>query len=46
MERAEGEKVYLKGDDDSWEARTWRQVVKLKEGMQRARLGINEEESS
>lgn len=38
----EGEQAYLSEDDDSWEARTWRQVLKLKEEMWRKRLGISE----
>ena len=34
----DGQKTFLRGD--GWEVRTWKQVVKLKEEMWRARLGI------
>ena len=32
--------AYLKEDDESWEARTWRTVVKLKEDMWCTRVGV------
>jgi hypothetical protein len=38
---AEGEKLYMTTADESWEAKTWRQVVKLREAMLQTRLGIS-----
>lgn len=42
QDRPEGERGYLKEDDDSWEAKTWRQLVKLKEEMWRRRTGVSD----
>jgi hypothetical protein len=38
----EGEKRWLKEDSDDWEEKTWRMVVKLKEGMWKARVGVSD----
>ncbi|ORY30392.1 hypothetical protein BCR39DRAFT_529653 [Naematelia encephala] len=38
MGDADGLKAFL--GSEGWEARTWRQVVKLKEGMWKARIGV------
>jgi hypothetical protein len=40
-DQVEGVKTWLK-DDEDWEGRTWRQVIKLKEDMWRARVGLRE----
>ena len=37
------EGVHGEVEEDSWEAKTWRQVVKLKEAMWRARIGVVDE---
>ena len=41
-EIADGDKRWLGPDSSGWEAKTWRQVVKLKEDMWRARVGVGE----
>lgn len=33
------------GEVDSWEGKTWREVVRLKEGMWKARVGVTEAET-
>jgi hypothetical protein len=42
---AEGETAFLREGDDAWEAKTWRQVIKLKEDMWRSRVGVRDGES-
>lgn len=39
----EGEKRWIKENSDVWEEKAWRMIVKLKEGMWRARIGVNDE---
>ncbi|WVF69791.1 hypothetical protein IAT40_004570 [Kwoniella sp. CBS 6097] len=36
----EGEKKFLDGADESWEAKTWKSVIRLKEEMFKARVGL------
>ncbi|OCF45880.1 hypothetical protein I317_00368 [Kwoniella heveanensis CBS 569] len=37
---AEGEKRFLAGRDEGWEAKTWKSVIRLKEEMFKARVGV------
>jgi hypothetical protein len=35
------EKMYLKqGDEEDWESKTWRMIIKLKEDMWKTRVGV------
>jgi hypothetical protein len=42
---ADGETAFLRDGDEAWEAKTWRQVIKLKEDMWRSRVGVRDGES-
>ena len=39
----EGEKRWMKEDSEAWEDKTWRTVLRLKEGMWKARVGVSDE---
>lgn len=39
----EGEKRWMKEDSEAWEEKTWRMVVKFKEGMWKARIGVTDD---
>jgi len=41
--RIEGEKSWMKDDSEAWEEKTWRTVLRLKEGMWKARVGVSDE---
>jgi hypothetical protein len=39
----EGEKRWMKHESDVWEEKTWRTILKLKEEMWKARVGVSDE---
>lgn len=39
----DGEKRWMKADSEAWEEKTWRTVLRLKEGMWKARVGVSDE---
>ena len=39
----EGEKRWMKHESDVWEEKTWKTILKLKEGMWKARVGVSDE---
>lgn len=39
----DGQKRWIKENSEAWEEKTWKAVVKLKEGMWKARIGVSDE---